>query len=55
MIKKEEIPMLNQLVVSLEENLENLENFYEKKDFENFSKIKKLMVSIQNKILDLAR
>jgi len=50
MIKKEDIPFLNQLVKSLEESALKLEKAYEKKDHEKFNKSKKFMLGIQKQI-----
>ena len=50
MLKKEDMPVLNQLIASLEESMYHLEDAYEKKDSENFNKLKKSMTQIQGKI-----
>jgi len=50
MIKKEDIPFLNQLVKSLEESELKLEKAYEKKNHEEFNKSKKFMMKIQKQI-----
>ena len=52
-MKKEDIPLIKQLIESLEENFSNLENSYKKKDFETFNEIKKLMLKIQKKISEV--
>jgi hypothetical protein len=51
-MKKEEIQFLKQLINSLEEAGLNLEKAYEKKDYENFNKSKKIMLRIQKEISD---
>ncbi len=50
MIKKEDIMFLNQLVHTLEEAELKLEESYNKKNYENFNNMKKLIMQIQNKI-----
>lgn len=50
-MKKEDIPILNQMVQSLEENLSHLEEAYNQKDFENFKRTKELIINLQEKIL----
>ena len=50
MIKEDENG-LNQLINSLKQNADKLENSYELKDIEEFNKIKKLMLRINNEIL----
>ena len=47
--------ILNQLIGSLEQTLSNLEEAYEKKDFESFNKSKKFMIQIQQKILEVVK
>jgi len=49
-MKKERIPFLNQLIKSLEEGSSKLERAYEKKDYEEFNKVKKFMLNVQMKI-----
>jgi len=55
MIKKEDIPFLNQLVKALEESGLKLEKSYEKKDYENFNKSKKFMLKIQKQISEMIK
>lgn len=55
MIKKEDIPFLNQLVKSLEEALSKLEKSYEKKNYEEFNKSKKFMLKIQKQISEVIK
>ena len=55
MEEKGDIDFLKQLVESLEKAIQNLEEFYEKKDYENFDKTKKFIIQIQNKILELVK
>lgn len=47
---KEKIFYLSQLVKSLEESELKLEEYYNKKDYENFNNLKKLMISVLKKI-----
>ena len=54
-MKKEEISFLNQLVKSLEDAEENLEDAYEKKDYEKFNKSKKMMLRVQGEIAKIIR
>ena len=55
MVKKEEIPTLNQLIKSLEDALVGLEDSYEKKDFSRFNDSKKFMLNIQKKIVEVIK
>lgn len=50
MVKKEDLPLLNQLIESLEETVDGLEGYYLDKDFKNFNQSKKFMLEIQKKI-----
>ena len=52
---KEEVFFLNQLVKSLEESELKLEEYYNKKDYENFNNLKKLMISVSNKISEVIK
>jgi len=54
-MKKEDIPFLNQLIKSLEETESKLEEAYEKKDYEDFNKLKKFMMQIQKRIHEIIR
>ncbi len=49
-MRREDILFLNQLVKSLEEAERNLEDNYERRDYENFNKSKKIMMRIQEEI-----
>ena len=49
-MKKEDIIILSQLVKTLEEIEPKLEESYNKKDFEEFNKLKKLMLNLQKKV-----
>lgn len=53
MVKKEEIVFLNQLVKSLEEGELKLEEAHEKKNHEDFNKMKKFMMEIQKQISEV--
>ena len=55
MVKREDIPFLNQLVKALEEAELKLEEAYEKKDYEDFNKSKKFMLQIQRKISEVIK
>ena len=46
----ENMSFLSQLIKALEEAGLKLEEFYEKKDYKNFDKTKKLILQIQKKI-----
>jgi len=46
----ENMSFLSQLIKALEEAGLKLEEFYEKKDYKNFDKAKKLILQIQKKI-----
>ncbi len=52
-MKKEDIPVLNQLIESLGATVSNLEESYNKKDSESFNKSKKFMLQIQQKISEV--
>ena len=49
-MKKEDIPVLSQLVKTLEEIELKLEEAYDKKDSDSFNNLKKLMLKIQKQI-----
>jgi hypothetical protein len=49
-MKRDEILFLNQLVKSLSESEEKLEEAYGKRQYENFNNVKKVMLRIQNEI-----
>jgi len=52
---KEDVFFINQLVKSLEESELKLEEYYNKKDYENFNNLKKLMISVSNKISEVIK
>jgi len=54
-METEEISFLRQLIRSLEDSIMNLEKSYEKKDFDNFNKSKKMMLKIQKEISDMIK
>lgn len=54
-MKKEDIPLLNQLIESLEEGGLKLEEAFEKKDSEDFISIKKFMIHIQKEIAEVIK
>jgi len=50
---REDIAFLNQLSNTLEESELKLEEAYDKKDYESFNRIKKMMLQIQKKISEI--
>lgn len=50
----EEVLFLNQLMKSLEESQKKLEQYYKTKDYNNFEKTKKFILSITEKISEIA-
>jgi hypothetical protein len=52
-MKEEDREFLSQMVDSLEEAGRKLIEAYNKKDYENFSKSKKFILNIQNKISEI--
>ena len=52
-MNKGNILFLNQLVKTLEEAELKLEETYNKKDYENFNNVKKLVIQIQNKMSEV--
>ncbi len=52
-MKRDDIPVLNQLIESLGATASNLEESYNKKDSESFNKSKKFMLQIQQKISEV--
>ena len=52
---KEEITFLNQLVKTLEEAESKLEQAYEKRNHENFNRLKKLILQVQKKISEVIK
>lgn len=53
-MKESDVAMLNQLAKSLEEAELKLEEYYEKRDYEKFTKLKKFILQIQNKIEEIS-
>jgi flagellin-specific chaperone FliS len=51
----EEILFLDQLIKSLEEAEENLEDAYEEGDNKNFNKVKKIMLRLQYEISEILK
>ncbi|MEK6898336.1 MAG: hypothetical protein AABX28_03190 [Nanoarchaeota archaeon] len=51
---REEASFLIQLVDSLKESELKMEEYYEKKDYDDFNKVKKLMLTIQKNISEVA-
>ena len=54
-LTKEEISFLNHLIKSFEESGLKLEEYYIKKDYENFKNIKKFMMEMQKKISEIVK
>ncbi|MFH1801361.1 MAG: hypothetical protein ABH804_00810 [archaeon] len=54
-MRESDVAVLNQLAKSLEEAELKLEEYYEKKDYEKFTKLKKFILQIQNKIGEISR
>lgn len=54
-MKKEDVPILNQLVNSLEENLVELEQAHANNDFDSFNKIKTIIRQLQRKIVGVVK
>ena len=52
-MKKEDIPVLNQLIVSLEGAENKLEKAYEEKDSQSFNNLKKMILQIQGRIQEV--
>ena len=52
-MKRDDIPVLNQLIESLGATASNLEESYNKKDSESFNKSRKFMLQIQQKISEV--
>ncbi len=50
-----ELEYLHQLTDTLDESAKKLEDFYKKKDYENFDKMKKFMLKIFDKISEMTR
>ncbi len=51
--KKESIEYLNQLIKTLDESIAKLEIYYEKKDYENFDRMRRFIVGIFTKIAEI--
>jgi hypothetical protein len=55
MLKKEDLPFLEQMIQSMIEGEIKLEMAYQKKDNKNFDDIKRLMLELQKKISDIVK
>ena len=55
MINEGDISILNQLVKTLEDSFSRLEDAYEKKDSENFNKLKRTIIRMQRKISETVK
>jgi len=54
-MKKGDVPVLNQLIKSLEENLLELEQAHKNKDPESFNNTKKVIKQLQGKIVEVIK
>jgi len=54
-MKKEDIPILNQLAQSMEEAENELEDAYESGNYEKFNESKKIILKIQQKISEMLK
>tara|TARA_Y100000310_G_C20319671_1_gene640129 strand:+ start:417 stop:608 length:192 start_codon:yes stop_codon:yes gene_type:complete len=54
-LSREQIVLLNQLITSLEQAEPKLEEYYKKKDYENFNNSRKLIESVINKISEVLK
>ena len=54
-MKKEDISFLNQLLTSLEQSAKKLEEYYKKRDYNNFNQSKKIMLKIQGEISEIIK
>lgn len=50
-----DVDMLGQLISSLDESVQNLESAYKKKDVQKFNSAKKFVMSLTDKISEIAR
>ena len=53
--EKDALEYLNQLIATLDESLSKLEDYYEKKDYENFDKMKRFISKIFTKIEEIIK
>jgi len=53
--EKDGIEYLNQLIVTLDESIEKLEDYYEAKDYVNFDKMRKFISNIFLKIGEMTK
>ena len=54
MINEGDVSLLNQLVSALEDAFARFETAYEKKDSENFNKLKRILIQTQRRISEIA-
>ncbi len=52
-MEKEDVKFLGQMIKSLEEANDMLDEAYNKNDFQKFNKVKKLILQIQDKIAEI--
>ena len=52
---EEDLPFLKQLIDSLEESLAKLEEYFGKKDYENYNKSRRLIIDLQKKISNIIK
>ncbi|HTY43834.1 MAG TPA: hypothetical protein VMC80_01185 [Patescibacteria group bacterium] len=55
MLKKEDLPFIEQMIESMMEGEVKLERAYQKKDNNGFDSIKKMMLELQKKISDIVK
>ncbi len=53
--EENEVEYLNQLILTLDESMGKLEDFYEKKDYANFDKMRKFLLNIFTKISEITK
>jgi len=53
--EKDGLEYLNQLIVTLDESIAKLEDYYEAKDYANFDKMKKFISNIFSKIGEMTQ
>ena len=54
-MKKEDIQLLEQLVNSLEKAIHKLEESYEEKKYDNFNKVKKFILEVEDRVLEVIK
>lgn len=54
-MKKGDVSVLNQIVLSIEGEAVNLEKFYSAKDYDNFNKSKKIILDLNKKFGEIIK